>query len=334
MFNGNQDKFVDDKNILNDIELKRIELQKEQQKFYDQRTAYKRVIRKRTREEELNDIISGVVKNGSLPCLNYVPCNIETNDSDMLISLNDLHYGADVDNFWNKYNSEICKTYISKYLDEIISYQSLYHCETAIVWENGDTINGLIHQSIRLENKENITQQVMGVSELISDFIAELSKYFKAVKFISVAGNHTRLDTKDDSPKNERVDDLIQWYLKARLQNFKNVEVGCQTQVDETMYVINIRGLNYLGVHGDFDQDTTKVLKSVTMLPVPIYALLCGHMHHNKIDEIQGIKTIMAGSFLGTNDYCIQKRIYGKPEQLLCVCDKNGVNNYHEVKFN
>ena len=174
MFNGNQDKFVDDKNILNDIELKRIELQKEQQKFYDQRTAYKRVIRKRTREEELNDIISGVVKNGSLPCLNYVPCNIETNDSDMLISLNDLHYGADVDNFWNKYNSEICKTYISKYLDEIISYQSLYHCETAIVWENGDTINGLIHQSIRLENKENITQQVMGVSELISDFIAEL----------------------------------------------------------------------------------------------------------------------------------------------------------------
>ena len=334
MFQGNQEKFSSDKNVLNEIELKQIELQKEQQKFYDQRIAYKKVIRERSRQEELNDIILSVVKSGSLPCLNYEQHNLVSNDYDMLVSLNDLHYGANVDNFWNKYNSDICQAYIGKYLDEIISYQGLYHCENCIVWENGDTINGLIHESIRLENKENVMQQVMGVSELISDFLAELSKHFNSVKFVSVAGNHSRLDTKDDSLKDERVDDLVQWYLKARLQNFENIQIGCQTQIDETMYVMNIRGLNYLGIHGDFDNSNTQILKAIAMLPMSIYALLCGHMHHNKIDEVQGIKTIMAGSFLGTNDYCIQKRIYGKPEQLLCICDKNGVNDYHEVIFN
>ena len=53
------------------------------------------------------------------------------------------------------------------------------------------------------------------------------------------------------------------------------------------------------------------------MARTPLYAVLSGHLHHNKIDEVQGVKTIMAGSFLGMDDYCVQKRIYGKAEQML-----------------
>ncbi len=33
----------------------------------------------------------------------------------------------------------------------------------------------------------------------------------------------------------------------------------------------------------------------------------------------------MAGSFLGMDDYCVQKRIVGRAEQMVCVCDENGV---------
>ena len=334
MFNGNQNKFVDSSETLNEIKLQQIELQKERQKFYDERNSYRRLIRNRSREEELNNIICEVVKSGSLPSLDYKQRNYISNDQDMLISLNDLHYGAYVHNFWNNYDTNICKEYFSQYIDDIINFQDLHNCENAIVWENGDAVNGLIHQSIRIENRENVMQQVMEVSELISDFLAEISKHFKSVMFVSVAGNHSRLDTKDDSPKDERVDDLVEWYLKARLQNIENIKIGYQNQLDETMYLMNIRGLNYLGVHGDFDQNNGQVLKAVAMIQTPVYAVLTGHKHHNKIDETQGIKVIMAGSFLGTNDYCIQKRIYGKPEQLLCICDKNGMNDYHEVVFN
>ena len=62
-----------------------------------------------------------------------------------------------------------------------------------------------------------------------------------------------------------------------------------------------------------------------TMARTPLYAVLSGHLHHNKIDEVQGVKTIMAGSFLGMDDYCVQKRIYGKAEQMVCICDAEGV---------
>ena len=40
-------------------------------------------------------------------------------------------------------------------------------------------------------------EQVVGVSELISEFLAELSNHFRNVYFSSVAGNHSRLEEKD-----------------------------------------------------------------------------------------------------------------------------------------
>ena len=39
----------------------------------------------------------------------------------------------------------------------------------------------------------------------------------------------------------------------------------------------------------------------------------------------------MAGSFLGMDDYCVQKRIYGKSEQMVCVCDANGIRCAYDV---
>lgn len=170
------------------------------------------------------------------------------------------------------------------------------------------------------------------MSELIAEFIAALSPHFKTVKFVSVAGNHSRLESnKELALLDERLDDLVEWYLKARLQNFGNVIIGAGEKIDPTMYLINIRGKTYCGVHGDFDGSESKVHALQTMAQRPIYAVLSGHKHHNRIDEVQGIKTIMAGSFLGMDDFCIQKRIFGYPEQLVCVVDASGVRCYYDV---
>jgi len=129
----------------------------------------------------------------------------------------------------------------------------------------------------------------------------------------------------------ERLDDLMEWYLDARLQNFENVIIGIGDKIDHTMYLVGVRGKTYCGVHGDFDGSAGKIQSLQTMAKKPIYAILSGHMHHNKTDEVQGIKTIMAGSFIGMDDYCIQKRIVGRAEQMVCVCDENGVRCSYDI---
>lgn len=323
---------IEEDDIITALEAKRIELQKERQKFFDQRNAYAKLLRERSRQEELNEILFEAVKAGNLPTLNYTYADVEPSDNDLLVSLNDIHYGANVHNYWNTYNSDICGDMMRKYLDRIISIGRTHSSENCIVWANGDEISGNIHQSIAVTNKENVIEQIKGVAELIAEFLAALSGHFRQVVFVSVAGNHSRIDpNKDNALVSERLDDLVEWYLSARLQNFENIVIGGGEKIDSTIYLIDVRGKTYCGIHGDFDGSPGKVQSLQTMAGRALYAVLSGHMHHNKTDEVQGVKTIMAGSFIGMDDYCVQKRIVGKAEQMVCVCDSDGVRCAYDI---
>ena len=155
--------------------------------------------------------------------------------------------------------------------------------------------------------------------------VNKLSKYFKTVRFVSVSGNHSRIDKKDNALKDERLDDLVEWYCKARLNNIDNILFDTSDKIDTSMYVVNVRGLNYVGSHGDYDVGKGKILDLQAMIRKPIYAVLYGHMHHNCIDTYQGIKMIMAGSMQGVDNYCITKRIFGRPEQLVSIVNDTGI---------
>ena len=317
---------IQNEDMISLLDSKRIELQKERQKFFDQRNAYNKLLRERSRQEELNEILVDAVRSGNLPSLQYVRSEIPCSDNDLLVSLNDIHYGANIQNYWNTYNSDVCRDMMCKYLDHIISIGEIHKSENCIVWANGDEISGNIHQSIAVTNKENVIEQIKGVSELIAEFLAELSKHFRQVVFVSVAGNHSRIEpNKDKALISERLDDLVEWYLSARLQNFENIVIGGGEKIDHTIYLIDVRGKMYCGVHGDFDGSPGKVQSLQAMAGRPVYAVLSGHLHHNKTDEVQGVKTVMAGSFLGMDDYCVQKRIVGRAEQMVCVCDESGI---------
>ena len=316
-----------------ELDQKIVEFQKQRQKFFDQRNALNKVVRDFARKEENAAIFQSAVKNGTIPRLDYCPQSIEPSDNDLLISLNDLHFGAFVNNYWNYYDSDVCKKLLCDYLDRVLEIAKLYKAENCFVWANGDLISGNIHKSIAVSNRENVIQQVVGVSELISEFLAELSKHFNTVYFSSVAGNHSRIEDKNSASQHERLDDLIEWYLRARLQTFENIVFDRHRKIDDTLYLLDIRGNMYLGVHGDYDGSPSKIQALQTMVQEPVYAVLSGHMHHNRIEYIQGVKSVMAGSFLGMDDYCVGKRIYGIQQQLVCVCADNGIKAYHDIDF-
>ena len=322
--------------VSDEIDAKLIELRKERQKFYDYRAAYSKMIRERAREEELNDIIRACIAEGSLPELftGDDACEHCTGDNTLLVSLNDIHFGANINNAWRKYNSDICAEMMREYLQRVIAIADIHKSEDCVVWAAGDMISGSIHRSIQVSNKENVIEQITGVSELIAQFLAELSRHFRSVRFVSVAGNHSRIEAnKDNAVTAERLDDLIEWYLAARLQNFENIIINEGHKMDHTISLFSVRGKNYCMVHGDFDGSYTKVQSLQSMIKVPIYAVLSGHMHHNQTDMVQGIRTVMAGSFQGMDGFCVEKRIYGEPEQMVCVCDESGIVCHYDIQL-
>ena len=326
---------IDSEALLKELEEKKIELQKERYKLSDQRVAFNKLVRNKARQEEVNEIIEKCVLNGNLPKLDLAQQDKKKySKKSMLVSLNDLHYGQDIVNFWNVYNSDVCEKRMLEYLNRIIEIQAEQNAEECVVWANGDLISGNIHNEISITNKENVIEQLTQVSELIAYFLAFLAKYFNKVRFVSVAGNHSRLGKKEDALKDERLDDLVEWYLKARLQNIENIKFDEYKKIDNTMYVVKVQGLNYIGVHGDYDASESSIHNLISMVEEPVYGILSGHLHHNKIDTIQGVKTIMGGSMIGMDSYCIQKRIVGVPEQIVCICTQDGLKCTYNVELN
>ena len=332
MFNANHQSLVGDE-YLDEITEQRQELQKAKYRFYDERNALNKLLRDRSRQEELNDIIVRVINESNLPefKMGKHTAIYANADNDMFVSLNDIHYGAVVSNYWNEYNSDIAYDRMVRYTTEIIELQKCTHSRNCIVWCNGDEISGAIHKTIQITNKENVIEQVIGVSELISNFLVELANNFEKVVFCSVAGNHSRLDKKEDSPKGERADDLVQWYLRARLQNFKNIDFDSCEKIDDTFYKIVVRGKTFIGCHGDYDKNLSKFLTLEKMLSEPVFGILTAHLHHNKYDNTQNIHLFMGGSFQGMDDYCVERRILGKAEQLVFTINDNGLTGLYPI---
>lgn len=313
--------------MLKEYESKRIEAEKARIRFFDQRTAYTKNIRNEARFDELKDII--LDKLSIVEPYERNKKEVFFSKNDLLIGLNDIHFGSNIDNNWNKYNPDVAKERLDLYLSNIISIKNTHKSTNCYVCANGDLISGNIHPTIQISNKENVVKQIMGVSELISWFLSELSNHFNNVYFSVVGGNHSRVSTKDNSPKDERLDDLIPWYIKARLSNIDNVII-LNNDIDNTLNVVNIRGLNYINVHGDYD-NFSSCQKIIEMLDIPVYCVHMGHLHHNKTDWVQKYKVIMSGSLQGMDDFCIQKRIFGKAQQIVCVCNEKGILCTYDV---
>ena len=110
---------ITDCDLINELEQKRLELQMERQKLRDYRAAFNKQVRDRARQEELNEIITEAVMSGTLTELEYTPAPAIASGSDLLVSLNDIHYGAVVDNYWHQYNSAICCEMMHTYLDKV-----------------------------------------------------------------------------------------------------------------------------------------------------------------------------------------------------------------------
>lgn len=322
--------------VMDDIELRRIELQKEQQRFYDQRRAFNKIVTERARQEELNSIIERAIQNSCAPLTPLLESERESEcwgDGSLLVTLADIHYGMVAHNAWNNYDSEECCNMMTRYLDRILDIQKTHRCSKCYVLCLGDVISGCIHKSIQLDNRENVVEQVMGASELIARFMAALASAFDEVYFISVAGNHSRLAEKKDATRDERLDDLIGFYLKARLANYPNVYVEDQAgdKIDATIACVNIEGKDYALVHGDMDSIPHGVQTLQTMVGHPIYGVVCGHKHHSYFEYVDGIRVVMAGSFVSMDDFAISKRLYSEPEQTVCVCDGSGIRCMYNV---
>ena len=329
VFNGlNEDKY------LKELQTQKRELERKKIQFRDERNAWQKqnFIDARV-EEKLNLLEEELTSQGRINFDIHDNVNINS-DNDMLIILSDFHIGQCFRSVWGEYNSDIAKQRLNQLLNEIIAIQKLHNSEKCYVSLQGDMLSGNIHKTIQVTNRENVIDQIKIASELISSFCYELTKVFRVVFLSSVVGNHTRMDRKEEALHDERLDDIVAWGVELTLSHIENFHV-LKRKLDVGIADMDIRGKTYIAVHGDFDgYNKTGVSNLCMHLGFVPYAITYGHMHTCAVDETNGVKMIRGGTLAGSgDDYTVEKRLSGKPSQMVCVCNKKGIICYYPIEL-
>ena len=315
------------------MELEKQEIKKERMRLMDERAALNKRLREDARLEDRLDRLEAKLLLSGEQEYPDVSSNIITSDNDLLVLLGDLHIGQCFDSFLGQYNVEIAKDRLAKYLAAILEIAKLNNSQDCYVSLQGDLISGSIHKSVQVNNSENVIEQIKIVSDLITNFVYALAPHFTTVHISSVCGNHSRLERKEDALKDERMDDIPIWYMKAKLANVKNIKF--EVEYDNTFATVHIRGNSYVHLHGDYDSfDKTGLSNLILMLGWIPDVVTYGHKHTPAYYNIGNTLIIQNGSLSGAgDDYTIQKRLSGNASQTVLVCTKEGVIAHYPIRL-
>ena len=259
-------------------------------------------------------------------------------DNSLVIMLSDLHTGQTFNSMFGQYNTSILRGRLAQLLKKVVQIGKRHKSVMVNVVLLGDQISGNIHNTIQVSNRENVIEQVEIASELIASFCTDLANRFGFVNVYGVAGNHSRLVTnKELAIHDERLDDLITWIVKQTTLHIDNIKVhdDVDTRIDSGISVFELYGKQYVVVHGDQDiLNKTGVGNLSMMLGIIPYAILNGHNHYPSNTDINGVKVVQGGSMAGSgDDYTIEKRLSGKPNQTVLVCDEGGIDCIYNVEL-
>ena len=97
-------------------------------------------------------------------------------------------------------------------------------------------ISGNIHKSIAITNRARTWcgRCSNAASSCRSFVFEELCREFASVTLLSVNGNHSRLDRKEDALKDERLDEFVPWYVAAKLSHIENFAVNTTSRTRQS----------------------------------------------------------------------------------------------------
>lgn len=307
-----------------EVQVMKDEIYKEKKRLYDQRREYNKILTSDARAEHLNkELVAAANRlNEEKPLLfddTYYTC---TNKKHGLVVFSDWHYGLVTDNIWNKYNTDICRQRVKKFVERAKEYICLNNIGALSIAFLGDIAQGGIHVSCRVKSEEDVCDQLMHVSEILAEAINELSTVVNSVDVYSCYGNHMRtIQNKNDSIHSDNMEKVIPWWLKQRLQFNEKINV-IETEYKE-FTLLSIFGYNICCVHGDLDNfrnlgQTVNTIFS-KKFGITIDYTISGDKHHIEELEQFGIESVLIRSLCGTDEYANNKRLYSRPGQTLII---------------
>lgn len=318
----------EEESIKDDLRDLILEYKKERIKLSDERTQNNAYIRKLAREDSIIEIAKYAADQmSSKKFLNAYEAKEDiTTNKQAIIQISDWHYGIEIDNFINKFNTDICIERIQKLLQEAKDYFAHNPVNRIYVTNLGDLIAGRIHSTIRLESRIDVVTQCLHISEILAEFLNELSEC-APIEYFDCLDNHSRLEpNKADSLELETLARIIPWHLRYRFAENDRINVNTNLIDNDIMAFYTMDGKYVVGgVHGHKDKPG-KIVENLTLLTkIKFDLILSAHYHHFSADEKNETLLLSNGSLMGTDRYAMDLRLTSKPSQNIILMDEKSV---------
>ena len=309
-----------------------IKMRKEKIKLSDARVEYNRLIRQEARKESYTDMVKRII------CENVEPINIPVHytlfnsSTDLLCHLTDIHCGIEIHNWKNDFDEDVLKKRIEKFTSDILDIRGQHGSENCYL-VIGEILSGIIHNNLRLQNNMDLMEQFKYVSELISAMLLRMANHFNHIYVYTTPGNHSRISPKkEEALDGENMDILLPFYLKARMQNVKNITI-CDNTIEPEIAMFNIRGNNVFAAHGHKDSPSNVVQNFTMMFGIKPQIVLLGHRHTNAMETVYDAKVIQSGCVSGSDNYATSIRKTNRPEQMVSVIGEDGLICLYDIQL-
>lgn len=296
-------------------------LYKQQVKTRDVMNSYRRSLRDDARIEYMNDLIKeSITQLKNLPEVEFKYDGIETfADNEAVMLLSDLHIGLEVNNFYNKYNVDIARKRVQKYVEETINLCHRHDVRRLSILNLGDMISGNLRVTARIENNEDLISQIMIASEILSDALNKLQGAAPEVIYRSCSDNHARVTPNfKENIEKENYFRLIDFYLEARLKDSKIQFTHDNLDVDLGFFEL-LNGKKVIFSHGHRENINTIIQGMLGATRQYVDYVCVGHYHESKMKSFQGAKVFVNSSICGSDNFAQSKRLYGVAEQTLII---------------
>ena len=314
---------------LEKINSKILELKRLKVSISDERRYVNAKIRELERLDDFCNKAKAKYKEVKSNPINLKDVKLNKDKKEALLILSDWHYGLLIDNELNAFNSEIAIQRVSNLIEKTIDYCKLNDIEKITVFSLGDLISSEIHTILKIENRENLVEQIYEVSSLLANALKRLSEYFLVDVYFSF-GNHERTGIKDLSLTKDNFTILIEKYVMKELSDNKKVYIHGSRNNSDIVYC-DIKGYGFVGVHGHLEKKPISVNLS-NIIHKKIDYICLGHFHSQGNYFENGSEIFINGSLCGTDEYAYSKRLFSPPSQKLLIINEDGVDCIYNIK--
>lgn len=241
-------------------------------------------------------------------------------NTEAILTISDWHFGDIVDNFYNKFNTDIFYRRLQDLQDRVLMYCERNSISKLHVLNLGDLFAGNIHVSNRVSAEFDVITQIKTVSEALANFLNNLANSIDTVKYYSVLDNHSRTNKNyTEHIEKENLGRLIDWWIQERMKNTNLILED--SKFDENLGHLQLEnGKNVFFSHGHLDKGINNVVQNYTLSSGKIaHYVFLGHWHTKKAKEYQGSKVFVNGSLRGVDEYALNNRLFAKPSQTLVI---------------